>query len=53
MKFKIGDIIDYGFYANLKIIDTDKKHYILEDKSGNKKKIYIELIDKYWMKVDS
>ena len=45
--FKIGDIIDYGFYTNIKITDIDDKHYILQDSKGNIKKVYIELVDKH------
>ncbi len=47
MKYKIGDIIDYGFYKSIEIIDTDNKHYILQDKENNEKKVYIDLVDKY------
>ena len=45
--FKVGDIIDYSFYNEVKIIDIDELHYILADKQGNKKSVYIELVDKY------
>jgi hypothetical protein len=45
--FKIGDRIDYCFYQGIKIIDKDSIHYYLEDEKGNKKPVYIELVDKY------
>lgn len=45
--FKIGDIIEYGFYSNVKIVDTDKMHYFLKDSSGNVKKVLKSLVDKH------
>ena len=45
--FKIGDVINYGFYANIKVVGEDEEHYILEDKNGNTKKVYKSLVDKY------
>ena len=47
MMVKIGDIIDYGFFINLKVIKEDELHYTLEDKDGNTKKVYKELVDKH------
>ena len=45
--FKKDDIIDYGFYKELKIVGKDDNCYKLEDKNGNTKKIYIDLIEKH------
>jgi len=47
MKFEIRDKIDYGFYKNIIIIGVDDKHYILKDRNGGTKKVYIELVDKH------
>lgn len=45
--FKVGDKIDYGFFSNLEIVDEDEHHFILEDKSGNTKKVFKSLIKKH------
>ena len=52
MKFKIGDIIDYGFFINIKVIGIGLSHYILEDHNGNVRNRNIDLIDKYGKKSD-
>ena len=47
-KFYPGDIINYGLNSNLTIIaEIDDKYYLVKDSSGNKKKIYQSLINKY------
>lgn len=45
--FNLGDVVDYRSYENLKIIDTDKYHYILLDNDSNTKKVYKHLLEKY------
>lgn len=45
--FKIGDIIDYGFYEDVKIVDIDNEHYHLKDSKGNIKRVYKSLVDKH------
>ena len=43
-----GDVINYGILSNLTIIaEIDDKYYLVKDSSGNKKKIYQSLINKY------
>ena len=49
-KFKTGDTIDYGFFKELKVIKSSITYYILEDSSGNRKKIIKRLVDKYGIK---
>ncbi len=49
--FKTNDIIDYGFYTNIKVVGENKYHYILEDKYGSKHMIYKDLVDKYGKKM--
>lgn len=44
---KVGDVIIYGFYSNIKIIGEDEFHFILEDKKGNIKKVYKHLVNKH------
>ena len=47
-KFYPGDIINYGLHSNLTIIaEIDDKYYLVKDGSGNTKKIYQSLINKY------
>ena len=47
-KFYPGDVINYGLLLNLTIIaEIDDKYYLVKDSSGNKKKIYQSLINKY------
>ena len=47
-KFYQGDVINYGLLSNLTIIaEIDDKYYLVKDSSGNKKKIYQSLINKY------
>ena len=47
-KFYPGDTINYGLLSNLTIIaEIDDKYYLVKDSSGNKKKIYQSLINKY------
>ena len=46
--FYLGDVINYGILSNLTIIaEIDDKYYLVKDSSGNKKKIYQSLINKY------
>ena len=45
--FKIGDIIDYSYYEAVEVIKKDGIHYVLKDKKGNEKSVYIKLVDKY------
>ena len=43
-----GDVINYGILSNLTIIaEIDDKYYLVKDSSGNEKKIYQSLINKY------
>ena len=47
-KFYPGDVINYGLLSNLTIIaEIDDKYYLVKDSSGNEKKIYQSLINKY------
>ena len=47
-----GDVINYGILSNLTIIaEIDDKYYIVKDGSGNTKKIYQSLINKYGERV--
>ena len=47
-QFYPGDVINYGLLSNLTIIaEIDDKYYLVKDSSGNKKKIYQSLINKY------
>ena len=47
-KFYPGDTINYGLLSNLTIIaEIDDKYYLVKDGSGNTKKIYQSLINKY------
>ena len=47
-----GDVINYGMFSNLTIIaEIDDKHYLIQDKNGNQKKIFKSLINKYGEKV--
>ena len=39
MKFKIGDIVDYGVHKNLEIMEKDEESYTLKEKDGLKRKI--------------
>ena len=51
-RFYPGDTINYGFFSNLTIIsEIDDKHYLIQDKNGNQKKISKSLINKYGEKV--
>lgn len=43
--FKEGDVINYGFWKNVKIVGEDEKHYILQDCKEHKKKVYKELVE--------
>lgn len=45
--FKIGYIIVYGFYANVKIVDIDNEHYHLKDSKGNIKRVHKSLVNKH------
>ena len=43
-KFKIGDIINYGFMKELKVVDITAKYYVLQDKNGNIEEKFKDLI---------
>ena len=49
---EVGDVIDYGFYINIKVIDMDDLYYYLEDKAGNKRKSYKFLVDKWITRIN-
>lgn len=51
-KFKVGDVISYGFYACLKVIKVEYGYYILEDQQGNSEKIYKSLVNKHGVKIN-
>lgn len=46
MKFKIGNIINYSFLTNLKIVDEYEDYFVLQDKIGNTRKFPKRLINK-------
>lgn len=46
-EIKVGDFINYGFYANIKVVGIDDFYYYLQDKGGNKRKVYKFLVDKW------
>ncbi|MBX9839505.1 MAG: hypothetical protein K2X69_14465 [Silvanigrellaceae bacterium] len=37
------EIKKYGFFSNLKVVDFNEKEVVMEDKSGNKKTVYLSL----------
>ena len=45
--FKVGDIINYSFFTNVKIVAINDSYYTLMDSYGNKKAVYRSLVDKY------
>lgn len=45
--FKVGDIINYSFYSNIKVVCEDEECYLMEDKNGNTKKLSKRLVNKY------
>lgn len=51
--FKVGDMINYGFFTNLKIVGEDEHHFILQDKNGNTKKVFKSLIEKHAKLIES
>lgn len=51
--FKIGDCIQYGFYNNLKIVNKDDKHYFLSNEKGQIKAVYLSLVNKHGILIDS
>ena len=46
-KFKIGDIIDYDIYKNVKIVKKGMFYYTIKDKKGNLVVIDMVFIDKH------
>lgn len=40
---KVGDVVDYGFYSNVKVIGFDEKHVIMQDSHGTEKKVFKSL----------
>lgn len=46
-KFKIGDIIQYGFFTNITIYKIDKQYYYLKDKYGNIRLVFKWIINKH------
>ena len=48
--FNVGDTLNFGFFTNVEVIGISGKNYILKDKQGNEKKVYIELVNKYGKK---
>lgn len=47
-KFKSGDVINYGFFTGVIVKDiTSNGEYILQDRTGNTKNVYVSLVDKY------
>ncbi len=46
-KFKIGDIIDYGFMKGLKIVNITNKYYSLQDKAGNIEEKFKYLVNEH------
>ncbi len=46
-KFKAGDVINYGVFSNVKVVEVTEKEYILQDSVGNTLKVYRRLVDKY------
>lgn len=45
MKFKIGDIVDYGIHKNLEIIEKNEESYILREEDGSKRKIIKSFVE--------
>ena len=41
------EIKKYGFFSNLKVVDFNEKEVVMEDKSGNKKTVYLSLFMKH------
>lgn len=47
-KFKVGDIINYSLFNGLTVkAIKDNGEYVLEDRTGATKDVYISLVDKY------
>lgn len=49
--FKIGTRLNYGFYSNLKIVGETDKEFVLEDCSGNRKKVYKYLVETHGQEI--
>ena len=45
-KFKVNDVIQYGFFSNITIYKTDEKYYYLKDKYGNIRLVFKWIINK-------
>lgn len=52
-KFKIGDILDYGFMKGLKVVNVTNKYYSLQDKSGNVEEKFKYLVNEHGILVQS
>lgn len=52
-KFKIGDVIDYGFMKGLKVVNITNKYYSLQDKSGNIEEKFKYLVNEHGILVQS
>lgn len=46
-KFKVGDVIDYGFMKELKVVNVTTKYYSLQDKSGNIEEKFKYLVNEH------
>lgn len=44
---RIGDVVDYGLFSNVKVVAADTENVTMEDKSGNTKTVYKKLYLKY------
>jgi hypothetical protein len=47
MNLELNQPVRYAFFNNLLFKGKDEKHVLLEDKTGDQKKVYIELFQKY------
>lgn len=47
MNLELNQSVRYAGFNSLLFKGKDEKHVLLEDKSGDQKKIYIELFQKY------
>lgn len=49
--FKVGDVIDYGFYSNVTIVreipDAKDNLFVLRDRHGNTKEVFSSLVQKH------
>ena len=52
-KYKVGDIIDYGFMKGLKVVNVTNKYYSLQDKSGNIEEKFKYLVNEHGVLVQN